>query len=246
MTFLISWWWSDRVVSVPGLSLIWFSSSLGSEAVVTLFCLSGGLSILQKSSEIHCYVYSSRRSQGVVLSWTIVSWLLLLSFHIPALPWLTHVWICFFDQSLAWTWGMYVRRLVLWVGTRWCRHWSSRECTKSERITILKWGSKRKGVSSVQSLSSVRLFETPLDCSTPSLPVHHQLPEFTQTHVHWVGDAIQTISSSVIPFSSCLQSSPASGSFPMSQFFTSGGQSIGVSYSTSVNIITLTLCYFYI
>ena len=31
----------------------------------------------------------------------------------------------------------------------------------------------------------------PMNCSTPSLPVHHQLPEFTQTHVHWVGDAIQ-------------------------------------------------------
>ena len=43
-----------------------------------------------------------------------------------------------------------------------------------------------------------------------------------------------TISSSVVPFSSCLQSFPASGSFPMSQFFTSGGQNIGVSASTSV------------
>jgi len=43
-----------------------------------------------------------------------------------------------------------------------------------------------------------------------------------------------TISSSVIPFSSCLQPFPASGSFPMSQFFTSGGQSIGVSASASV------------
>ena len=31
----------------------------------------------------------------------------------------------------------------------------------------------------------------PMDCSTPGLPVHHQLPEFTQTHVHWIGDAIQ-------------------------------------------------------
>ena len=31
----------------------------------------------------------------------------------------------------------------------------------------------------------------PMDCSTPGLPVHHQLPEFTQTHVHWVGDAIK-------------------------------------------------------
>ena len=44
--------------------------------------------------------------------------------------------------------------------------------------------------SSVQSLSHVRLCD-PMNHSTPGLPVHHQLPEFTQTHVHWVGDAIQ-------------------------------------------------------
>ena len=43
-----------------------------------------------------------------------------------------------------------------------------------------------------------------------------------------------TISSSVVPFSSCLQSFPASGSFPMSHFFASGGQSIGISASASV------------
>ena len=43
-----------------------------------------------------------------------------------------------------------------------------------------------------------------------------------------------TISSSVVPFSSCLQSFPVSGSFPVSQFFPSGGQSIGVSASASV------------
>ena len=43
-----------------------------------------------------------------------------------------------------------------------------------------------------------------------------------------------TISSSVIPFSSCLQSFPASGSFPVSQFFASGGETIEVSASTSV------------
>ena len=72
----------------------------------------------------------------------------------------------------------------------------------------------------------------PKNCSTPGLPVHHQLTEFTQTHVHWVGDAIQP--SSVIPFSSCLQSFPASGSFQMSQFFSSSGQSIGASASASV------------
>ena len=55
----------------------------------------------------------------------------------------------------------------------------------------------------------------PTDCSTPGLPVHHQLPELTQTHVHQVSDAIQT-SHPVVPFSSRLQSFPVSGSFPMS------------------------------
>ena len=47
------------------------------------------------------------------------------------------------------------------------------------------------GISSVQSLIRVRLFATPMDCSTPGHPLHHQLREFTQTHVHWVGDAIK-------------------------------------------------------
>ena len=73
-------------------------------------------------------------------------------------------------------------------------------------------------------------FCDPMNHSTPDLPVHHQLLEFTQTHVHQVSDAIQpSISSSVIPFSSCPQSLPASESFPMSQLFTWGGQSTGVA-----------------
>ena len=45
--------------------------------------------------------------------------------------------------------------------------------------------------NSVQLLSRVRLFVTPMNRSTPGLPVHHQLLEFTQTHVHRVSDAIQ-------------------------------------------------------
>ena len=72
-----------------------------------------------------------------------------------------------------------------------------------------------------------------MDCSTPGLPVHHQLPEFTQTHVCWVCDTIQ----SSHPLSSPLllpSIFPRSGSFQMSQFFASGGQSIGVSTSVSV------------
>ena len=62
------------------------------------------------------------------------------------------------------------------------------------------------------------------------LPCPSPTPELAQIHVHQVGDN----SPSVVPFSSCLQSFPASGSFPMSKFFTSDGQIIGVSASASV------------
>ena len=65
---------------------------------------------------------------------------------------------------------------------------------------------------------------SPMDCSMPGFPVLQCLPEFTRTLVHWVDDALQP-SHPVVPFSSCLQSLPASRSFLMSQFFPSGGQS---------------------
>ena len=148
--------------------------------------------------------------------------------------------------------------------------------------------------SSVQFSSVTQLFLTffnPMDCSTPGFPVHHQLPELAQTHVHWVGDAIQPshpLSSPLPPAFNlsqhllllllrsishvqlsvgppvsmqphrwqptrlfcpwdsprkrilhwsglpCPSPFPASGSFQMNPFFTSGGQSIGVSASASV------------
>ena len=61
---------------------------------------------------------------------------------------------------------------------------------------ILEWvaisfSNAWKGKVKVKSLSRVLLFVTPMDCSTPGLPIHHQLPELTQNHVYWVGDAIQ-------------------------------------------------------
>ena len=62
----------------------------------------------------------------------------------------------------------------------------------------------------------------PMDCSTPGFPVLHCLPEFAPLS-QWCHP---TTSSSVIPFSSCPHSFPVSGSFQMSQLFTSGGQSI--------------------
>ena len=66
----------------------------------------------------------------------------------------------------------------------------------------------KKMLSSVQALSPIQLFVTPMDCSTPGLPVHQQLPELTQTDVHWVSDAIQP---------SHPLSSPSTPTFNLSQ-----------------------------
>ena len=90
-----------------------------------------------------------------------------------------------------------------------------------------------RGLSSVQSLSHVQLFVTPwkqhtrLSCPSPTLRACSNSCPLSQ----W---CYPTISSTVNPVSSCLQSFTASGSFPMSQFFASGGQNIGVSASASV------------
>ena len=85
------------------------------------------------------------------------------------------------------------------------------------------------------SVMSHSLWPT-MDCSTPAFPVHHQLLELAQTHIHWVSDAIQPSHPLSSPsFFSCLQSFPTSGSFLMSQFFTSGGQSIRASASAWIS-----------
>ena len=91
----------------------------------------------------------------------------------------------------------------------------------------------------VQFSSAAQLCLTlcdPMDCS---MPIHTIILSITNSRsllklmsIEWWYHP--TISSSVVPFSSLLQSSPASGSFPVSQFFTSGGQNIGVSALVSV------------
>ena len=209
------------------------------------------------------------------------------------------------------------------------RTWKQPRCPSTDEWIkkcgiYTQWTIKFSSVSSVPQLCPTLC--DPMNHSTPGLPVHHQLPEFTQTHVHWVCDAIQpsqprlslsppafslvpdlrgnafsnfsplkimfavglsytafimlrsvqfsrsvvsnslqshesqhtrppcpsptprvhsdsrplslwchpAISSSVVPFSSHLQSFPASESFPVSQFFASGGHSIGISASASI------------
>ena len=72
-----------------------------------------------------------------------------------------------------------------------------------------------------------------MDCSTPGLPVHHQLPEFTQTHLHWVSDAIQPSHPLLSPSPPTFNLSQHLGLF---QWVSSpiGGQRFGVSASASI------------
>ena len=78
-----------------------------------------------------------------------------------------------------------------------------------------------------QSCPTVR---NPMDRSTPGLPIHCQLPEFIQTHLHWVSDAIQLCHPLWSPSPPAFNLSQ----HQMSQLFASAGQIIGVSASTSV------------
>ena len=87
-------------------------------------------------------------------------------------------------------------------------------------------------VVTIQSLSRAWLFATPWTTAHQA-SLSFTVSQFAQIHVHWVAE-ISNTSSSATPFSFCLQSFPASGSFPVSWLFTSGGQSIGASASASI------------
>ena len=73
----------------------------------------------------------------------------------------------------------------------------------------------------------------PMNCSMPGFPILHYFPEFVQTHVHWFDDAIQ-LSHPLSPPSPPALNLSQHQSFPVSQLFAAGGQSIGVSVSVSV------------
>ena len=99
-------------------------------------------------------------------------------------------------------------------------------------LNMFKDLKENMNISSVQLLSRVQLFATPWTTAhQASLSITNFL---AQTHVHWVGDAIQPSHPLLSPSHPTFNFFPASGSFQMSQLSASGGQSIGVSASTSV------------
>ena len=88
----------------------------------------------------------------------------------------------------------------------------------------------------VQSLSCVWLCD-PMDCSKPDFPVLYCLPECAQISRLLSQWYYLTISSSATLFSFCLQSCPASGVFPMSWLFTSGGQALSLLYGPALTSV---------
>ena len=133
----------------------------------------------------------------------------------------------------AWGWGT----VLLGISSddnytcpaHWPWPWAAPEC-----VQLMVFSKNFFSVScSVQSLSCVRLFVTPWTAALQaSLSINNSRVDSNSCPLsQWCHP---TISSSVVPFSSRLQSFPASGSFPVSQFFSSGDQSIGVSASASV------------
>ena len=126
-------------------------------------------------------------------------------------------------------------KLVLWDNPEvWCGEGNVKAVQDSGTPV---YASVIRQFSSAQFSSVTQLCPTlcdPMNCSTPGLPVHHQLLEFTQTHVHWVSDVIQPSHPLLSPSPPALNLSQHQGLFKMSQLFASGGQSIGVSALTSV------------
>ena len=130
--------------------------------------------------------------------------------------------------------GILQARILEWVAVSFSRR------TQVSRIAsgfFTSWTTREDlRASSVSSVAqSCQTLCDPMDCSTPGFPVHHQLQSLLKLmSIASSQSCHPPISSSIVPFSSHLQSFPASGSFQLSQFFASGGQIIGVSASASV------------
>ena len=122
------------------------------------------------------------------------------------------------------------------------KRWSLDEAWRESRILFNIFLNFAIRFVVVQSLSHVRLFATPWTAAhqtSLSFTVSQRLPNSCPLS-RWCHP---TISSSVVPYSSCLQSFPSSGSFPMSQSFVSGGQNIRLMGLAGVGITEKCPCY---
>ena len=121
----------------------------------------------------------------------------------PTLTWVSSVWTACSAE------------LRLWCNKRY--FWSLSPVSGIELLKSLEF----PWVIGCSVAKSCLTFCDPMDWSMPGFPVPHHLPEFTQIHVYWVGDAFHQFHPLSHFFSFCLQSFPASGYFPVSQLFSS-------------------------
>ena len=110
----------------------------------------------------------------------------------------------------------------------------------SSLTVMIEWIEGLKILNLKQNCSVLKLRSTlhDMDCNMTGSSILCCLPEFAQIHVH---ESVMLSNHLILchPFTFCLQSFPESGSFPMSQFFASGGQSPGASASSSVLPMTI-------
>ena len=118
------------------------------------------------------------------------------------------------EQSGSWGRTCTHRYYLKWINNKDLRHstWNTARCF------VAAWMGEEKSVQFSSVAQSCPILCDPMNHSTPGLPVHHQLPEFTQTHVHQVSDAIQPSHPLASPSPPAPNPSQHQ-SFPMSQLF---------------------------
>ena len=104
------------------------------------------------------------------------------------------------------TYWIYMTWDYIWLSRKW--HWIKEKNLENTLKSTCKWYGEEKNSQFSSVAQSWLTVGNPMDCSTPGFPVYHHLQELTQTHVHWVGDAIQP---------SHPLSSPTPSSFNLSQ-----------------------------
>ena len=82
-----------------------------------------------------------------------------------------------------------LNELRLWTFTEVCQ--AARALNRADDAALRCWVHTRWSYCHCSLAQSCLTLCNPMDCNTPGFPIHHHLPEFAQTHVHWVGDAIQ-------------------------------------------------------
>ena len=117
-----------------------------------------------------------------------------------------------FQYTRAQAFSVFLHFVVCYISI-WIRKIRNYQFPRHSHTEILMTaGEMIIGISSVQLLSHVQLCE-PMDCGTPGILVHHQLPELAETHVHWVSDAIQPYHPLSSPFPHAFNLSQHQGLF---------------------------------